>query len=201
MIQALLVDFDGVLRIWNGKNDRRAENMTGLAPGTIRRVAFAHDILIPAITGKITDEEWRSMIHDRLRTEFSEVNVEHAVRVWSASPGTIDTAVLDVIRTCRQNVQVLLITNATSRLPRDLDQLLLFNEFDHIINSSAIGAAKPHPAIFLAALQAADVPAEATFFVDDTPAHVEAAAQLGIHGHVYHGIDQLKNALRKHGLL
>jgi putative hydrolase of the HAD superfamily len=201
MIQALLVDFDGVLRIWNPENDRHAEESAGLPAGTIRRVAFAQDILTPAITGKITDNEWRTRIVNHLRTEFPDVDVEHAVSLWSASPGTIDHAVLNVIRRCREKAKVALITNATSRLPRDLEALALTNEFDYIVNSSVVGVTKPHPAIFEAALQTAHVSAAATLFIDDNASYVEAAIQLGINGHVYQGIDQLKHALRHHGLL
>lgn len=200
MIHALLIDLDGVLRLWNA-TDRRAEELTGLPPGAIRRVAFTHDLLLPAITGHITDDDWRSSITNRLRTEFPQADVARAVRIWSASPGTIDPSVLNLIRRCRQNATVLLITNATSRLTADLARLAVLHEFDGIVNSSAVGAPKPQPAIFRAALQTAQRAAHETLFVDDTPGHVAAATQLGMHGHLYQGSDHLNTVLRAHGVV
>jgi len=201
MIQALLIDFDGVLRIWNRDNDRRAEEVVGLPFDAIRRVAFAPDILMPAITGRISDAEWRSTIVARLRRQFPHLDAQQAVGLWSASPGTIDHAVLDVLRRCRKKTQIVLITNATSRLSQDLQQLALVDEFDYVINSSVVGAAKPDSAIFKAALEAAKVPPSAALFIDDTPGYIPAATELGIIGHVYQDVGQLTQLLQTYALL
>lgn len=147
MIQALLIDLDGVLRIWNPERDRQTEQIAGLPAGALRQALFAPDILTPAITGQITDETWRRTIADRLRVQFPTADADRAVARWSESSGEIDTAVLEVVRACRKKVPIVLISNATSRLPYDLEQLSIVGEFDYIINSSAVGAIKPHPTI------------------------------------------------------
>jgi putative hydrolase of the HAD superfamily len=201
MIQALLIDLDGVLRIWNPERDRQAEQIAGLPAGALRQALFAPDILTPAITGQITDEAWRIAIADRLHTQFPNADADRAVTLWSESSGEIDAAVLEVVRACRKNVPVALITNATSRLPYDLQRLSVVGEFDHIINSSIVGAIKPEPAIFTAALQAVNVAPATALFVDDSPGHVEAALQMGIVGHVYRGVDEFARLVQEYGLV
>jgi putative hydrolase of the HAD superfamily len=88
-----------------------------------------------------------------------------------------------------------LLTNATSRLPRDLAQLQLRDEFDVIINSAVVGAAKPSRAIFQAALAALQAQPATTLFVDDTPGHVQAAAELGMVGHIYRSSNDFQQLL------
>jgi len=201
MVQALLTDLDGVIRRWDPAIEQRAEQATGLPAGALRQAAFAPDLLHGAITGQITDELWRTQVAERLQTLFPTVDAAQAVALWSASAGAVDGAVLELVRACRQKVPVILVTNATSRLPQDLQRLGLSEEFDHIINSSVVGYCKPHPAIFQTALATVGVAAPDAVFVDDGAGNVAAASQLGLIGHFYQDLDGLKAALRHHQLL
>lgn len=201
MLRALLIDLDGVIRLWRSQGDPASEASFGLPPGSVRRVAFAPERLQPVITGQIRDEVWRAQIRDQLALEFPEADAAAAVAWWSSPYGEVDRAVLGLIGACRSRAAVVLITNATSRLPDDLRRLGLDGAFDHVVNSSVVGAAKPDPAIFRAALAAAAVEAAGAFFVDDTPGHVEAARRLGIAGHHYRGPEALRDELRARGLL
>ena len=201
MLRALLIDLDGVIRLWRSQEDPAAEASFGLPPGSVRRVAFAPERLQPVITGQIRDEVWRSQIRDQLALEFPEANAAAAVGWWSSPYGEVDSAVLEMIGACRSRAAVVLISNATSRLPDDLRRLGLDGAFDHVVNASVVGAAKPDPAIFRAALAAAGVEAADALFVDDTPGHVEAARLLGIACHHYHGPEALRDELRTRGLI
>jgi len=201
MIKAILLDLDGVVRNWPLENDRRAEQAAGLPLGAIRQAAFAPELLLPAITGQVRDEVWRERVVDRLRRDFPEADPEAAVRLWSAWPGEVNRDVLDLVRACRQRRPVILVSNATSRLSLDLQRLGLAEAFDHVINSSEIGWIKPQVEIFEAALAAAKVSAAEAFFVDDTAENVAAASGLGIVGHLYQGIDRLKDDLLRYSLL
>ncbi len=201
MIQALLTDLDGVIRRWDPALEQRAEQATGLPAGALRQAAFAPDLLSAAITGRLTDALWRAQVAERLQPLFPTVNAAQAVALWSASAGEVDSAVLDVVRTCRQKVKVVLVTNATSRLPHDLQRLGLRAEFDHVINSSAVGQCKPHPAIFQAALTTVGVAAPNAFFIDDSADNVAAASQLGLIGHLYQDLDGLRDSLCHYRLL
>jgi putative hydrolase of the HAD superfamily len=201
MIKALLTDLDGVIRIWHPTQDSDAENTVGLPGGAIKRVAFAPDLLLPTITGKHTDEAWRQQIVERLAQAYPTLDVARAVAIWSEPCGEVDQTTLALLRQVRRRCPVCLVTNATSRLPADLAQLDILDEFDHIVNSSAVGWAKPQPEIFQAALAAVEVSAAAALFVDDTARNVEVAQALGIPSHHFQTHTQLQQALAGYGIL
>jgi HAD superfamily hydrolase (TIGR01509 family) len=66
-----------------------------------------------------------------------------------------------------------------------------FRFFKHRIYSCVVGASKPSPLIFRAALQACKTTADNAIYIDDIPAYVEAARQLGMTGIVFQSPDQL----------
>lgn len=199
--RALLLDLDGVLRIWSADHVRPAERTSGLPVGAIRRTAFAKDILMPAITGQASDQQWRQEIVKRLQIEFPAADCARAVKMWSKSVGMVDQDVLAFVQEFRRSGPVVLVTNATTRLPQDLKELGLSGEFDTVVNSSTIGAAKPDEAIYNAALSAAGVEPCDAIFVDDASDNVDAAVRLGMAGHLYRGIRTLRAELVRAGII
>lgn len=201
LIRVVFTDLDGVLRLWSGDQIARTETTVGLPPGSFWSVAFDPELLRRAVTGQITDQEWRAEAERRLQTRYPEADAQAAVQVWSAARGQVNAEVLALIRLCRRRLPVGLISNATSRLRHDLEQLELLDEFDYIFNTSELGVAKPDPAVFQMALARVGVEAEHSFFVDDHAHNVEAAAQLGMHAHLYVGVEPLRRALDDLGVL
>jgi HAD superfamily hydrolase (TIGR01509 family) len=74
-----------------------------------------------------------------------------------------------------------------------------FRFFKHRIYSCAVGASKPSPVIFRAALQACKTTADNAIYIDDIPTYVEAARQLGMSGIVFQSPDQLMADLEPFG--
>lgn len=198
--KVLMVDLDGVIRRWEGQNGR-IEPTYGLPKGAIRQIAFAPDLLSLAVTGQITDEEWRQRIVERLQLDFSSARAREAVADWSRSAGEVDWETVSILRHCDASLKRVLITNATTRLDRDLAELGLLNEFAFVINSSAVGFDKPDHRIYEIALQQADAKPSEALFVDDTEKHIRAAEELGITGHVFSTHHGLKDFLRQMGVL
>ena len=201
MTNAILTDLDGVIRIWSPEIHLKAERATGLPEGAILGIAFSDGLLPLVITGQISDDEWRRRIADLLSKDFPNTNAERAVELWSASPGKVDTEVLEILRACREKAKLVLISNATSRLPSDLRRLGIAGDFDYIINSSEVGSVKPDPKIYFAALDTVGATPEQALFIDDNAGHVAAATRLGIAGHTYAGADGLRQKLNHLGLL
>ena len=195
MTNVILTDLDGVIRIWSPEIHLKAERATGLPEGAILGTAFSDDLLPLVITGQISDDEWRRRIADLLSKDFPNTNAERAVALWSASPGEVDTEVLGILRACRKKAKLVLISNATSRLPSDLGQLGIAEDFDYIINSSEVEFTKPDPNIYFAALNTLGATPEQALFIDDNAGHVAAATRLGIAGHTYIGADALRHKL------
>ena len=201
MTNVILTDLDGVIRIWSPEIHRKAERATGLPEEAIPRAAFSNDLLPLVITGQISDDEWRGRIADLLSQDFPEANAERAVELWSVSPGEVDLEVLGILRACREKAQLVLISNATSRLLSDLRRLGIAEDFDYIINSSEVGSAKPDPSIYFAALNTVGASPGQALFIDDNAGHVAAATRLGIAGYTYAGADGLRQKLNHLGLL
>ena len=74
-----------------------------------------------------------------------------------------------------------------------------FRFFNHRIYSCVVGASKPSPLIFRAALQGCKTTADNAIYIDDIPAYVEAARQLGMTGIVFQSPEQLRADLEPFG--
>jgi HAD superfamily hydrolase (TIGR01509 family) len=74
-----------------------------------------------------------------------------------------------------------------------------FRFFKHRIYSCTVGASKPSPLIFRAALQACKTTADNAIYIDDIPSYVEAARQLGMSGIIFQSPDQLVADLEQFG--
>ncbi len=198
--QALLIDLDGVLRLWP-RSDARLELAHDLPAGAIRRVAFEPALIEDVITGRISDNTWRQCFVATLSQRHPRARVVEAVAAWSTPNGTVNLPVLKLVRQVREQAAVILVTNATDRLNRDLAALGLLDQFDSIINSSEVGVAKPDAGIYEVALRAAGVASDRAVFVDDQQQNVAAATCLGMQAHRFVDVDALAAFLRRVGLL
>lgn len=185
VFDVVLFDFDGVIRHFQRSRVPVIEAATGLPSGSIQAAAFAGDLLVPATTGAITDEAWRALIVERLAASYPDSAASEAVRQWSESIGVIDDAMLEIVRACRSRHKVGLVSNATSRLLRDMEALDVDHEFDLVVSSAKVGAIKPDRRIFDVAVQKLGTTHSRAVFIDDTLGHVEAALTYGMSGFVH----------------
>jgi putative hydrolase of the HAD superfamily len=75
-----------------------------------------------------------------------------------------------------------------------------FRFFPQRIYSCVVGARKPSPVIFREALIACKVIADNAVYIDDIPAYVDAAKQLGMSGIVFRDEGDLRAELKKLGI-
>jgi putative hydrolase of the HAD superfamily len=77
--------------------------------------------------------------------------------------------------------------NNESRALNDyrLEKFGLFEYFDCFISSCYVGLRKPHPEIYKLALDLLQRDPDEVVFIDDRPANIEAAKQLGMYGIVH----------------
>jgi 2-haloacid dehalogenase len=73
--------------------------------------------------------------------------------------------------------------------------------FDDIVVSGDVRLAKPDPAIYQILLQRAQAPAERCLFIDDSPANVIAAQELGFMTIRFESPGQLGDELSRRGML
>jgi putative hydrolase of the HAD superfamily len=193
---AVLCDIDGVLRHWPAADALEQEH--GLPIGALAAAAFAPARLQPAITGRITDEEWRSAVAGDLAAAHGSKDRAHAaVAAWSALVPRVDHEVVALLRQARSvaSVPVALVSNATTRLEWDLARQDLADLADTVVNTARIGVAKPDHRVYRLAAERLGIPPARCLFVDDTPANVTAAREAGMAAVHYRRVDDLRAAL------
>ena len=196
-----MTDFDGVVRHWPAAVTASVEDRHGLQRGSLARTAFDPSILDDAITGRMTDAEWRSEVARRLGAETDADTARSAVAAWSTGRGVVDQAVLRVLQAARSVAALGLVTNATTRLDDDLAQLGLTDAFDFVVNSSAVGCAKPSRCFYEHAVRRCGCERGAVLFVDDRPENVDAAIDFGFRGHLHRDPRTLERRLRAWNLI
>ncbi len=194
---AVLCDIDGVVRRW--PSIAPVEAAHGLPPGTHTAVAFAPHRLLPAVTGEVTDEEWRSAIASDLVDGGYCADLAAAqafVAEWSAMRSAPDEDVIALLQLARELMPVALVSNGTTRLEADLKHLGLSEFVDDLVNTCRIGFAKPDPRVYAHAAQQVGVPAQRCLFVDDSWENVEAAREVGMSVVHFREAADLEEALR-----
>ena len=196
-IRFVLTDFDGVIRHWPDSFSKSVEDAYGLQRGSLARAAFDKAILSDAITGRVTDSEWRRQIVRQLGSQTDATTAGAAVAAWSTSPGVVAAAALRVMQAARSVVAVGLVTNATTRLAEDLSRLGLDDAFDFVVNSSEIGCAKPSRCFYEHAARRCGCERGEVILVDDRAQNVDAAVDFGYHGHHYRDARTIERVLRE----
>ncbi|MEX2202637.1 MAG: HAD family hydrolase [Actinomycetota bacterium] len=80
----------------------------------------------------------------------------------------------------RRGLPLAIVSNCDHSTRAVVERLGLYDEADAVILSFEVGAAKPSPEIYRAALERLDVEAEDALFVDDQAGYCDGAAALGI---------------------
>jgi len=191
--EALLLDLDGVVRVFDPAVGAAIERRHGLAEGAILRSAIAWPRLRPAVAGEVSHSAWlESIVADLADAAGGPKAAWSAVEEWHAYRGEVAPDVLDFIRRVRAaGVPVGLATNATSALGADLDKVGLTDEFDVVVNSSAIGIHKPAREFFNLACVAVRTEPARCFFVDDDDRNVRGARVAGLSAFRWTGADDL----------
>jgi putative hydrolase of the HAD superfamily len=192
--EALLLDFDGVLRRYDPNVKAAVEKSFGLPIGTVLETALQWPRLLPAVTGQVSREEWLDGVAATLADRVGgPERARLLVREWDAYRGEVNPDVFAFAREVRAlGVKVGLATNATRDLPDDLAVLGLADEFDVIVNSSDIGVHKPAREFFEAACAAVAVIPQRVLFVDDQDRNVRGARAAGLSAYRYEPPDDLR---------
>lgn len=200
LVDAVVLDLDGVLRHWDPEGIPTAEATLDLPPGTIGDAAFEPDRLARAMDGRLAFEGWAAEIGETVARDHP-VAAESVALAFADMPWRIDLDVLDVVRALRRGgVPVAILSNASTRLQRELADAGLTGEVDLVVSSADIGVAKPDPAAFRHVADALGVPVERCAFTDDTAVNVAAAAALGMRTELHRDVPGLRRFLGSLGL-
>jgi putative hydrolase of the HAD superfamily len=141
---------------------------------------------------------WRRVLASISRSDFDAIAelVERDIASW----GSLREEMWEIARRFRDGGgRTAMLTNNVPPMMAHLRATgRLETHFDVVLASCDLGFCKPDPRIYRACLEAIDVPAAQTLFVDDYLVNVEAARREGMQGLFFEGeatVATLRNAL------
>lgn len=195
MIRAVVFDLDGVVRHFDPEHVQAIERRHGIAEGSIESFAFAQPHIEDVTTGRISRTDWVEMIAQHIGSAA-------AAAEWGSQPSRVDPEILQLAAALRETgIVTAILTNGTDTIPAEAVELGLVRHFDPIFNSAAIGYIKPDERVFLHVLDRLGLEAQEVFFTDDSERKLHGARACGMHAHHFAGIDRLRAALARYGLL
>jgi putative hydrolase of the HAD superfamily len=146
--------------------------------------------------GRISPHDWHLHIVKRLGSQLSFGEFREA---WNRSLDPEPLQSDDLFVALKRSKRMALLSNTDPIHVAHLEATYGF--FRHFpapvrIYSCSVGASKPSPVAFQAALKAVRTKAGEAVFVDDILEYVEAARSLGLHGIHYESPPQLRSELR-----
>jgi HAD superfamily hydrolase (TIGR01509 family) len=198
MTLLFIFDMDHVLYDynWNVRIEGLA-NLTGLAPSVIKERWWDAGLERRAEAGQWpTGDEY---IEAFSRAIGVPVAKQDWVRIRAAAMSPRPEAIAAVARAAEIGT-VTLLTNNGSLVGESLGTMApaLVDVFgEHLLTSSAYGARKPDPEVFLNVLERYATPAADAFFADDLSENVAGAASVGITAHLYTTPSGLSKAIER----
>ena len=149
--------------------------------------------------GRMAPHDWHLHLIKRLGISLT---FEQFTQVWNRAldPKPLQDAPL--FENLSRNYRLALLSNSdpihVTYLETSYD---FFRFFPLRIYSCKVGARKPNPLIYRAALRACKADANEALYIDDVPGYVEAARHLGLAGLRYETREQLARELAGQGVL
>lgn len=172
----LLLDLTGVL--YDYSHRARVEALcaaSGKAPEQIEEIVFGSGFFRRCVRGRIDEAGMRAYLGAELGVHGDTLDGAWAGG-WTPRP-----AAMDVLRRLRPEVDRALVTNNDPLMTGILRTADPIGDLvPRMLCSGDLGASKPDPGAFAAALRLLGVRAAQARFVDDTSTNAEAARTLGI---------------------
>jgi len=164
---------------------------TGRTPTETARLIYQKNLERWFEQGKIDGDQFTREVSRALGLEL-EPNEFH--NLW-ADMFTEDEDVSALVRQLKPNHRLILLSNTNPWHWRYAkNHFPIISEFSDRVLSYEVGALKPHPAIYRAALEKAGS-ADRVIFIDDIATNVYAARIMGIRGIHFQSAEQLKREL------
>jgi putative hydrolase of the HAD superfamily len=177
---------------------REMEARTGLETAEIRARLAATNLFRAFESGQVESYAFAAEV---MRVLGFECGHDEFGRIWNSIflPELLipEAALLDLSKRHR-----MIIVSNTNQLHFEMleNSYPIFQYFYGYILSYRVGAMKPDPAFYDAALKMAGCPPEECIFIDDLPENVAGAQRAGFDGILFTGFPQLARDLAKRGI-
>lgn len=199
MIRTLIFDLGRVIVPFDFRRGYEAmSRRCGLPPEEVRARLAADGLVRAFESGRMGAADFHRRAQELLETE---VPIEEFREIWFSIflPDTLISG--DFLEKLHVNYRLVLLSN-TNPLHFEMIRARypLLGHFDAFTLSYEVGAMKPEPAIYAAAVEAARCAPQDCFFTDDIPEYVEAARRFGIDAVVFEGQPALERELAARGV-
>jgi glucose-1-phosphatase len=148
--------------------------------------------------GRLSPRDWQLHICRRLGVNLT---FEQFSEIWNRVLDPKPQVDISFLENLSKRYTLAVLSNTDPIHVAELEKKFdFFRFFPQRIYSCVVGASKPSPVIFREALIACKVTADNAVYIDDIPAYVEAAKQLGMSGIVFRDEGDLKAELKKLGI-
>lgn len=200
MIKTLIFDLGNVvLRFDHYIICRRFSRISGHREEELYTLFFRSSLDRPFNEGKESGEAFLMKINKRLNLTLG---IEEFKAIWNdmffPPEREMEGLLLGLKRT--HNLYLLSNTNVF-HFEYLLSKYRILDVFNEHILSYKVGYTKPSEEIYLEALRRSGSMPHECIFIDDIEEYVDAAISLGMKGIHFKGIDQLKEGLRRYGVL
>ena len=199
-VRCILLDMGKVLFDFDFKAfGQRMRELTGVEFERLRAAFTGEQLAVRYESGLLTDAEFYIEVCRRIGCR---VSWENFVAAWNSIFHQDPILPEHLIRTLAVKADLWVVSN-TNKLHFDhlAGRYPFLGCFKGYVLSHEVGALKPDPRIFQAALKRAEVEADRALFVDDQATNVAAARDLGIDSFQFLGPEQFVTELQRRSLL
>ena len=182
MIEAILFDFDGVIRQWDESDLWTFETEANIERGTVFAVAFSKELHAPLTRGELTWAQWKDET-ERILVESHGAFIRPIVKRFFAFEGRIDLDMVKLIKQLPKNLRLGILTNNHDRFEEYLQRVGVAELFDAVINTHRIGVAKPEKLAYQKAVSHLYVEPQNCLFIDDVEGNVDGGEAAGLKCH------------------
>lgn len=150
--------------------------------------------------GRMSAHDWHINLCSRLGVAL---NFEEFTKVWNGALDPEPIHPISLFQELSKRYKLGLLSNTdpihVAKLESTYD---FFRYFPPAVRtySCVVGCSKPNPLIFREALRACKARAEETVYIDDIPAYVDAARQLGLRGVIFESREQFQREFADLGI-
>jgi putative hydrolase of the HAD superfamily len=198
--RSLIFDLGGVILALDFQRAyRRMSELCGIPPQDLPTHIGATGLVPRFECGQIATEDFIQQLSGAFHGKITHAQF---IDIWGSifEPATLIPESLIV--SLKRNYRLLLLSNTNALHFAMIEQRYpMLRHFDAQVLSFRIGASKPDPKIYEAAIAAAQCEPSQCFFIDDSLPYVEGARAAGIDAEQFTSYDALLESLRLRGIL
>lgn len=199
MIRTIIFDLGKVLIPFDFNiGYTRIAPLAGCQPSDVPERLREHDLVHRFESGQI---EPKAFVEEVSRIVGFQCSYDQFCEIWSSIFLEHELVPESLVEALHRRYRMVVLSNTNAiHFPMVRDRFSILRHFDSYVLSHEIGAMKPSPVIYEAAVNAAQCRPEECFFTDDIAAYVEGAKAFGIDAVQFQSAEQIERELKLRGV-